>query len=118
MDQDKPNHNNYQYQIYFFDSYGTEPEEEIQKFMRKAAKYMEQTGVKPNDIKFDWNKLRHQRENSECGVYSINFLLRMLRGDDFNEITKKIMPDRMVNRCRNKYFKNQDVPIEHIKQKQ
>ena len=103
------------HQIYFFDSYGGVPEEEIQKFMRKASKYMESKGTKANNIDMRWNKVQHQKENSDCGVYSMNFLLRMLRGDNFDDVCNKPMPDRLVNRCRNKYFDNQNVPIEKIK---
>ena len=65
------------HQVYFFDSYGSDPEDEIKSFMRKAATYMETKGTKPNNIIMKWNKTQHQRENSECGVYSINFLLRI-----------------------------------------
>jgi hypothetical protein len=100
------------HQIYFFDSYGSKPEKEIDIFMRKVSRYMVSKGIETKDIDMRWNKVQHQKENSECGVYSMNFLLRMLRGDDFDTVCKTPMPDRMVNRCRNKYFDNQNVPIE------
>jgi len=93
-------------QIYFFDSYGTTPEPEIQAFMRKASRYLESTGMKPSDIDMRWNKVQHQRKGSECGVYSINFILRMLRGDNFDDLCKNPVSDEKINRCRRKYFEN------------
>ena len=93
-------------QIYFFDSYGTTPEPEIQAFMRKASRYLESTGMKPSDIDMRWNKVQHQRKGSECGVYSINFILRMLKGDNFDDLCKNPVSDEKINRCRRKYFEN------------
>jgi len=89
--------------ILYFDSYGTEPEARVRKFMRRVAKYCEsELKIKSNA---DHNKVRHQYDGSECGVYSINFILRMLRGDSFEEICKSKTPDRVVNKCRKVYFK-------------
>lgn len=95
-------------QIYFFDSYGEEPDDSIQKLIRKVGRFMQkELQIKNPDI--DYNKLRHQFENSECGVYSINFILRMLKGVAFKDVTTKKVPDRLVNQCRNKYFNNVNI---------
>ena len=48
--------------------------------------------------------MKHQQGNSECGVYSINFILRLLKGKSFDHITSKRLSDEKVNKCRNVYF--------------
>ena len=92
-------------EVYFFDSYGAKPEARIRALMRKISKFCEsELGLK--NVKVDYNKTRHQYENSECGVYSINFIKRMLRGDKFEQICESKIPDKKINKCRNIYFNN------------
>jgi Ulp1 family protease len=59
-------------------------------------------GSNKSDIQH--NKIRHQQKGSECGVYSINFILRLLKGETFDEITNNITLDEEVNKCRKVYF--------------
>ena len=92
-------------EVYYFDSYGTEPENRVQKLMRRISIFCkEHMGIK--DLKVDYNKIQHQRENSECGIYSMNFILRLLKGDSFETICKSKIPDKQINKCRNVYFNN------------
>lgn len=94
--------------IFFFDSYGIPPHKNIAKLMRRIAKFgQEKMGIKEQRV--DYNKIQHQFENSECGVYSINFILRLLRGDTFEEICKSKIPDKKINKCRNVYFNNVNI---------
>ena len=51
-----------------------------------------------------YNKQKHQRGGSECGVYSMNFILRLLRGDTFDKISSKEIKDNKMNKCRKVYF--------------
>jgi len=88
--------------VYFSDSYGIRPEERIRKLMRRVTRYIQDSGIKNPDVQY--NELRHQRGGSECGVYSINFILRLLKGETFNELTSKRMTDSEVNDCRDVYF--------------
>lgn len=90
-------------QIYYFDSYGIIPEQRIRKLMRRIAKFC-QISLGNKNIDVDYNKIQHQFENSECGVYSINFILRMLRGDDFKTICESKTSDTKMNKCRRIYF--------------
>ena len=116
------------YKLYYFDSVGKKPGKRIKKFNNKILKYMYKTKIKKsininNFIKtiknnkpskyldifngFDirYNKIQHQKKNSECGVYSINFILRLVKGESFDEITQNITSDDQVNKCRNVYFR-------------
>ena len=58
-----------------------------------------------NIMNIDYNKIRHQFKNSECGVYSVNFILRILQGDSFKNICDKIITDDQINECRKIYFR-------------
>lgn len=90
-------------QIYYFDSYGTRPEQRVRKFMNRINRFCEiGLGIKDSDV--DFNRIRHQFKNSECGVYSINFIVRMLKGKSFKEICESKIPDEKINKCRAKYF--------------
>lgn len=91
-------------QIYFADSYGTKPPKEVDEFIKEIINYFKNKSVSEIDNRY--NKTQHQRKNSECGVYSINFILRLLKGKTFDHITKKRLPDDKVNKCRIIYFNN------------
>ena len=90
-------------QIYYQDSVGNPPKSEFVKLMDSIEKQMK-VDKKPIDRRV--NKLRHQYQNSECGVYSISFILRLLNGESFDEIESKPIPDEDVNKCRIIYFNN------------
>jgi hypothetical protein len=105
-------------QIYFFDSYGIKPEKRIRAFMAKIANFLsnsnnfnekniisnnlDQIGGSEIDIRF--NKIRSQFGGSECGVYSMSFILRLLNEDSFEKITRSKVPDETINKCRQYYF--------------
>ena len=55
-------------------------------------------------IQLKRNDKRHQYKGSECGVYSINFIERMLNGDKFEDISNSKIPDDVINKKRNIYF--------------
>ena len=84
--------------IYFSDSVGLKPEKRIEQYINKIIKLFGE------DLEYKYNKTKHQKGNSECGVYSINFILRLLKGKTFEHITNKRMPDEKINKCRNIYF--------------
>lgn len=87
--------------ILFYDSYAMAPRHQIRKLMRRFAKFMESDNIKPNA---DYNQIRHQYKNSECGVYSINFIHRLLDGDSFEQICQDKTTDSEINRMRDVYF--------------
>lgn len=89
--------------VYFFDSYGLKPEKRIRKFMRRVTRFIENDLTNKNvDVRH--NKNRHQYKNSECGVYSINFIVRQLNGETFDDITSNKILDNKMNKCREVYF--------------
>lgn len=118
-------------QLYYFDSVGKKPGKRIKKFNNHVLNFMyKNTYNKDLDIastlkyiindrkyskiftdnlnKFDirYNKIQHQFGNTECGVYSINFILRLVKGETFDDVTKNITTDDDINKCRKVYFRN------------
>jgi hypothetical protein len=91
--------------VYYFDSYGLRPEKRVRNLMRKISGFCK-NDLKIKNVVATHNKIRHQYKNSECGVYSMNFIKRMLRGDDFQQICKSKTSDEKINKCRNVYFRN------------
>jgi len=89
--------------IYFSDSYAVPPEKRIKIFIDRIKKYLENKKI---NIDCRFNQVQHQKGNSECGVYSINFILRLLKHGDFDRVCKKRITDNQVNKCRLKYFSN------------
>ena len=90
-------------QVYFSDSYGKKPEKRINHFIDRIKNYLETCNIDNLDIRH--NPTQHQKGNSECGVYSINFILRLLKGKTFDHLTRKRLTDEKVNKCRFRYFK-------------
>jgi hypothetical protein len=86
--------------IEYFDSTGNRPN----KYIRKYIKYLiRQPQLKRYEVLV--NKRVHQKLNSECGVYAINFILEKLRGKSFEQITNKIVDDGQMNKMRGKIFR-------------
>ena len=55
-------------------------------------------------IKLKFNDVRHQYKNSECGVYSINFLVSLLEGNDYSKHINNVVSDDDMNYKREYYF--------------
>ncbi len=91
--------------VYYFDSYGVEPEPRIRKFLRRMARDAKKvSGKSDNKLDVKQNEVRHQYGGSECGVYSLAFILRLLKGESFKDITENIVTDSEINKCRKVYF--------------
>ena len=113
------------FEVYFFDSYGKRPEKRVRNLVKRISlwcyKKQNNSYIEPDDsfmcknkqnniersknAKILYNKTRKQYKNSECGVYSINFILRLLKGESFDSIISNPNTDEQVNKCREQYFK-------------
>ena len=85
--------------IYFYDSCAGAPDEEIKLLCDEIKKYVISKNINKKNI-INYNKTRHQFKDTECGVYSINFIMRMIRGDSFETIISQGIDDDKMNRCR------------------
>ncbi len=61
---------------YYFDSYGMKALPQVARFMRALT-------LQDPKMKLQYNARRFQFRESECGVYCIYFIIRMLEGADF-----------------------------------
>jgi len=77
------------HKTYYFDSYGMEAPKQIQTFMKWLT-------TQDNQMKLFYNGRRFQYQNSECGMYSMYFIIRMLMGDDFKRFSRKAPPDAFM----------------------
>jgi hypothetical protein len=84
--------------IEYFDSIGSPPTKLINNFIKIIRKQL------PNYIYLE-NAITHQLQNSECGVYSIYYILQRLMGKSFYYISNNIVRDSHMNKFRNYIFR-------------
>lgn len=83
--------------VYYFDSYGMAPPTQVAKFMRYLT-------LQNPKLKLQSNGRRFQYSDSECGMYSMYFLIRMIAGENFKKFCKSPVPDKEMLRLRNVLF--------------
>lgn len=74
---------------YYFDSYGMEPPQQVAKFMRWVTTHDPEIQLRSNGRRF-------QFKNTECGMYCMYFIIRMLSGDDFKSLIRKDPTDAFM----------------------
>lgn len=86
--------------IEYFDSAGRPPKTTIKIFIDILHEFFKSKyEILINDVK-------HQLGNSECGVYSIYFILNRISGKNFYDITENEIPDRVMESYRQEIFYN------------
>ena len=95
--------------IFFFDSVGDKAPQEIMKLVER----IKEQGLKLNPkkvFKFDSNEgVEHQYGNTECGVYSLYFIVHMLEDKTTDHYLKThVLKDEYMNKFRHIYF-NDDL---------
>lgn len=81
----------------YFDSYGMEPPAQIQKFMKWLT-------TQDNEMKLKYIGRRFQYQNSECGMYSMYFIIMMLNGYDSTKFSRLVPPDAFMLKLRSWLF--------------
>jgi hypothetical protein len=76
-------------ECYYFDSYGMKPPKQIYKFMQWLT-------LQEPTMKLGWNGRRFQRSDSECGMYCMYFLDRMIAGESFLKFCRRAPPDSFM----------------------
>ena len=59
-----------------------------------------------NNFDIRYNHIQHQFKDSECGVYSIHFITRLVSGESFDSIIHNVIKDDVMNSFRKNYFIN------------
>lgn len=88
-------------EIYYFDSYGLKEPKEVSIFMDRLKTQSNELGKQTN---IHVNNVRHQFKNSECGIYSIHFILKLLEGNRFENIKNNVIRDDNMEENREKLF--------------
>jgi hypothetical protein len=70
------------HKCYYFDSYGMAPPQQIARFMKWLT-------TQDPKMSLFYGSRRLQFNNTECGIYCMYFIIRMLEGDKFLEITRR-----------------------------
>jgi hypothetical protein len=97
--------------ITYYDSTASQPPEDIKYFINMV-------GIKLNQLNsnhtYEYNKKRHQYGGSECGMYSMNFLIESLKGKTLKDIESKAITDREVNLLRSYLYRPPKKMESHI----
>ena len=93
--------------IFFFDSAGEKIPKEIDVFVDRVQKQAIELDGKKYTFYENW-PTEHQMGNTECGVYSLFFIITMLTG------MSKMSRGRMNIKQKIKLFKEQRIPDEYI----
>lgn len=90
--------------IVYFDSAGSYIPPEIKTFVERIQKQLKNNNEK--EYKFIINKKEHQKKNTECGMYSLYFIIQMLKNGDYKYFTesKQTITDEQMEDLRNEYF--------------
>ena len=91
----------YKDKILYFDSYGEPPPKEVKVLVKRLQKQGNEIG---RELEYKENKIRHQYKHSECGIYCINFIVSMLEGKSFEEITENKVNDDTINLKRDFFY--------------
>ena len=89
--------------IFFFDSVGDPAPKQVKALVKRIQEQGKQLGI---TLAYDSNEgVEHQYGNTECGVYSLYFIVHMLEDKITKEYLKThILKDEYIEKFRNIYF--------------
>lgn len=101
--------------IFFMDSAGEKPPREVSVLIERIKKQGEELSPPVHFKYYENHPLEHQLENTECGMYSLYFLITMVTGhnelkkfsnyrDKINFFKTRRISDKYVNRFRKIFF--------------
>ena len=98
---DLGNHNNNNPGIYYFDSFGRKPPKEIRELIQKVQDQGKKYKCEPY---YFYNDYSYQKHNSQCGMYAIHFIKKMLEGISFEKYLNTKLSDKLMIDLRKDYF--------------
>tara|TARA_Y100001958_G_scaffold158971_1_gene158609 strand:+ start:9784 stop:10950 length:1167 start_codon:yes stop_codon:yes gene_type:complete len=88
--------------IYFFDSYGYKPCKRVSALIDRITDQGKKCKVK---FKRFHNDHKYQKGDYHCGVYSIHFIVEMLKNKSFRDyLNKKILKDALIDSLKYQYY--------------
>ena len=88
---------NYLKTIEFYDSFGKPPNECVQVFINILKKYN-------SSYNYIQNKKQQQKENIECGIYCIRYIIERIHGRNSFELMNQDINDKQANIWRKNVF--------------
>ena len=67
---------------------------------KSIEEYQKERQKKKKEVEVLYNQTKFQFGSSECGVFSINFILDNLKGEALQELGKEHFNDRRMNNLR------------------
>jgi len=83
--------------VYYFDSYGMAPPKQVTHYMRYLT-------IQEPKLRLERNGRRFQYSKTECGMYSMYFLIRMIAGESFKKFCKTPVSDKKMLEFRKVLF--------------
>ena len=83
--------------VYYFDSYGMAPPNQVARFMKYLT-------LQEPKLRLESNGRRFQYSHSECGMYSMYFIIRMIAGASFKKFCKHPISDKWMMEFRKILF--------------
>lgn len=84
--------------IEYFDSVGNPPIPNISKFMHHKQ-------LDVFNKKYLVNKFKHQKGDSECGIFALFYIQKRIQGYSFDDFQHKRLSDTMMNQYRSEFFR-------------
>jgi len=79
----------------YFDSYGMKPPKQIYRFMQWLT-------IQEPKMKLRMNGVEMQKKDTECGMYSMYFIICMLDGESFKDFCKRAPSDEFMEKVMRK----------------
>ena len=83
--------------VYYYDSVANRPPKEVIKFVNKLS-------TQHKSITLHINNKKEQKGNTECGVFSMYFIINMLNDSNFFFKRQNDINDKTMATCRKSYF--------------
>lgn len=82
---------------YYFDSYGMAPPSQVARLMRHLT-------LQDPGLRLQQNGRRFQYSDTECGMYSMYFIIRMIAGESFKKFCRNPIADKYMLQFRKVLF--------------
>lgn len=89
--------------ISYYDSTATSPPDYIKYFIDMLKSSLKT--INGDRVIYNYNRKKHQFGGSECGVYSMNFIVESLRGKSIKDFEEKNISDYSVNILREYFYR-------------
>lgn len=96
--------------VYYYDSVAKPPPMQVRSLMRRVcsqvADVWSKDPSKASKFQSDHNRVRRQFKNTECGLFSMHFLIRSMSSNhDFSRVCKSMGSDEEVHALRNMLYR-------------